>query len=108
MIRFKEIIPVTAKEEKLQITRKIEGLKSWEPVINSRISREYFEYDFIANYGDYCDECGNQDLENSLVVSDGKACFCSWECLITRAQEYPDSYNIQSLGIYDPKFKKGK
>ena len=72
----------------------------WEPTINSRISREYFEHTFTPNDGDSCECCGTNKFENNLIVSDGRSCFCSWECLIKQAEKFPEHYNIQDKGVY--------
>lgn len=88
--------------ELLEFTRTVEGLLPWEPVINSKISRNFFTYDLEPEEEDCCLECNTKDFKLGIIVTDNAGnCFCSWECLVKRAKKFPNYYTIHDEGLYN-------
>lgn len=87
--------------ELLNITRTIENLLPWEPVVSSKISRNFFTYEWEPEKDDSCLECESKHFELGIMISDNAgSCFCSWECLIKRATHFSDYYVIHDKGCY--------
>lgn len=77
----------------------MENLLPWEPTILSRMSRNYFCQTLVADPGDACNNC-DKPVEGLIVCDNAGSIFCSWECLIKRAKQFPMMYDIIDTGAY--------
>lgn len=77
----------------------MENLLPWGPTVISRISRNYFCQTLVADDGDTCNEC-DKPVEGLIVCDNAGTIFCSWECLLKRAEQFPTMYNVIDSGAY--------
>jgi len=87
-------------EQQEDITREIENLMPWEPII--RACRNVFTWEWQPDPEDTCQECGEplHGHAEIMVANNAGDNFCSWDCLVKQAKECPEYYKIESLGAY--------